>query len=76
MVKLPRDNKKTNFEDYTNDEVRVAIKWSISYLNRPDILRIKHIMIYRQWKQYEKKLKGLNEEPNYNHWIICYPFGI
>ena len=79
-MKLPRDNKETNYEDYTNDEVRIALSWSKKYFNKPNRLRVKHPYIYHQWLDYKSRV--CNNFPEhivmeyYNYWIMCYPFGI
>lgn len=77
---LPRDNKSTNFEDYTNQEVRDGINFARYYLNNPEKLLRDNTTIYNQWLDYKSRV--CNNFPEhivmeyFNYWIMCYPFGI
>ena len=72
IMKLPRNNKEDNFQDYTNNEVRIATTWSKRYFNHSVLLCFFHPYVYYQWLDY----KGRVRNANYNYWIICYAFGI
>ncbi len=77
---LPRDNKSTPFENYTNAEVRAAINFSKTYINKPEALLEDHPKFYEAWWDYRLRVCH-NETINkimeyYNYWIISFPFGI
>ena len=77
---LPRDNKSTPFENYTNAEVRTAIDFARTYLNNPEALEDDHPKYYKAWWDYRKRVCH-NETINnlmwyYNYWIMSFPYGI
>jgi len=76
FMKLPRNNKNTVWEDYSNKEVRTSIEWSRKYFNKPEILCVFHPCIFINWLYYKQRLEKSGREPNYNYWLICYAFGI
>ncbi len=71
-MKLPRENKSDNFQDYTNAEVRTVLTWGKRYFNHAGLLCLFHPMVYFRWLDY----KGRVRNANYNYWIVCYVFGI
>lgn len=77
---LPRDDKATPYENYTNAEVRTAINFTRHYLNEPELLNEDYPKIYALWWDY--RLRVCNDATvndlmqYYNYWITSYPYGI
>lgn len=77
---LPRFSKSSPFEDYTHDEVKYAINFSMIYLNNPESLGEDYPHVYNLWLDYRSRV--CNNNPintikwHYNYWIISYSFGI
>ena len=75
-MKLPRDNKKDMWQDYSNKEVRQVVEWSRKYFNKPCVLCVFHPLVYVQWLDYKFRMKKSGRHANFDYWIVCYALGI
>ena len=64
--------KTDPFQNYTNDEVRTAINYSVTYLDNPNLLQVGDYPAWIQWKDYESRVT----DASYSYWVVCYAFNI
>ena len=59
-------------QNYSNNEVRTAITYSIRYVCNEYLFKDEHYPDWLLWKDYESRVTNAS----YNYWIMCYAFNI
>jgi len=65
--------KTDPFQNYTNDEVREGINYSVRYVCNEPLFKSEQYYTWVVWQDY---LERTNRMDDYNYWIMSYAFNI